>query len=52
MLMQVVEIHRRKRIVGRVQVRCCINHILIADISRRVAGIVGCTAIEIVNTEL
>ena len=51
MLMQVVEIHRRKRIVGRVQIRCCIDHVLITDISRGVTSVIGCTAMEIVNNE-
>ena len=45
MLMQVIKVHRRKRVVSRMEIRCRVHHVLVADVGSRVASIVGSTVI-------
>jgi hypothetical protein len=45
MLMQVVEVHRRKRVVSRMEIWCRVHHVLVADVGSRVACIIGSTVI-------
>jgi hypothetical protein len=45
MLMQVIKVHRRKRVVSGMEIWCRVHHVLVADVGSRVASIVGSTVI-------
>ena len=45
MLVQVIKVQRRKRVVSRMEIWCCVHHVLVADVGSRVASIVGSTVI-------
>lgn len=49
MLVQVVEVHSRKRVVGGVKIWGGIDHVLVTDVSSRVARIIGSTAVVIIS---